>query len=391
MLLFDKQSSDTESNLNYTVYRYLAVMLACCSPADSQFKETLDTLRFATRASAIVNNAKQGVDQIVTGRSLLLQPPTPISLRLHSLQYSKTFFLLSYIASSDLPPFVCYSCGAVNPCGSEAILPTSPKGTKRERDACGNVEFDGNQSLKQFDDDLEEEEEEEDNDSEGSSDDEDDEDKENNGVKGKGNDETWRLAGQTSARLANGADNIATNLFRSGSLDKKKIISSYYSGGCHTGLRDQCSPVKPEKCLSPLQIHVDLPAATVAHLSPAALQLPSPASSVQYRSPTRPLSLSPVPEMLSTSVLLATLDARANEIHVLNRKLQRSEAERLVAENRLKTLQGKFLQSQTDHEENAKPKKRRTVIQRMVEAVSCNVDKRNVYSPRGKVMSPRAF
>jgi hypothetical protein len=366
-------------------------MLACCSPADSQFKETLDTLRFATRASAIVNNAKQGVDQIVTGRSLPLHPPTSSSPS--SLNFFKIFFSLSYIASPDLPPFVCYSCGAVNPCGSEAIPPASPKGTKRERDACGNVEFDGNQSLKQFDDDLEEEEE--DIDSEGSSDDEgdnrDDEDKENSCVKGKGTDETWRLAGQSSARAANGADNIATNLFRSGSLDKKKIISSYYSGACHTGLRDQCSPAKPEKCLSPLQIHVDLPVVSVAHLSPAALQVPSPASSLQYRSPTRPLSLSPVPEMLSTSVLLATLDARANEIHVLNRKLQRSEAERLVAENRLKTLQGKFLQSQTDHEENAKPKKRRTVIQRMVEAVSCNVDKRNVYSPRGKVMSPRAF
>ena len=42
-------------------------MLACCSPADSQFKETLDTLRFAGRASAIVNNAKQNRDEISTG------------------------------------------------------------------------------------------------------------------------------------------------------------------------------------------------------------------------------------------------------------------------------------------------------------------------------------
>ena len=298
---------------------------------------------------------------------------------------------------------MCYSCGAVNPCGSEAIPPSSPKGTKRERDTCDNVEFDANQSLKQFDDDNEEEEEEEeeDDDSEGSSDDEDDnrddEDKENHGVKGKGkgsvNDETWRLTGQSSARIANGADNIATNLFRSSSGDKKKIVL----GACQTGMRDQCtpakvslSPQKPEKGISPLQIRVDLPAVSVAHLSPATL-LSSPTSSVQYRSPTRPLSLSPIPEMISTSVLLATLETRANEIHVLNRKLQRSEAERLVAENRLRTLQGKFLQIQTDREENAKPKKRKTVIQRVVEAVSCNVDRRNVYSPKGKVMSPRAF
>lgn len=299
--------------------------------------------------------------------------------------HTKTFSASTDSLSSDLPPFVCYSCGAVNPCGSETIPPTSPKGTKRERDVCGNIEFDANQSLRQFDNDNEEEEGEEDDSSEGSSDD--DEDKENNGVKGKGNDETWRLAGQTSSRLDNGADNIATNLFRSGSLDKKKVIS----GACHTVLRDQCSPVKPEKCLSPLQIHVDLLPSSVVYISPAANHIPSPASSIQYRSPTRPLSLSPVPEMLSTSVLLATLDARANEIHVLNRKLQRSEAERLVAENRLRTLQGKFLQSQTDREESAKPKKRKTVIQRVVDAVSCNVDTKNVYSPKGTMMSPRAF
>lgn len=42
-------------------------MLACCSPADLQFKETVDTLRFATRASAIVNNAKQNLDKIMGG------------------------------------------------------------------------------------------------------------------------------------------------------------------------------------------------------------------------------------------------------------------------------------------------------------------------------------
>lgn len=49
-------------------------MLACCSPADLQFKETVDTLRFATRASAIVNNAKQNLDKIMEGNctSLLL-------------------------------------------------------------------------------------------------------------------------------------------------------------------------------------------------------------------------------------------------------------------------------------------------------------------------------
>ena len=46
-----------------------AVMLACCSPADTQFKETVDTLRFAGRASAIVNNAKQNRDETITGKS----------------------------------------------------------------------------------------------------------------------------------------------------------------------------------------------------------------------------------------------------------------------------------------------------------------------------------
>ena len=46
-------------------------MLACCSPADTQFKETLDTLRFAGRAAAIVNNAKQNRDEIITGTQII--------------------------------------------------------------------------------------------------------------------------------------------------------------------------------------------------------------------------------------------------------------------------------------------------------------------------------
>jgi hypothetical protein len=54
----------------------LAVMLACCSPADLQFKETVDTLRFATRASAIVNNAKQNLDKIMEGKFISFQLQT---------------------------------------------------------------------------------------------------------------------------------------------------------------------------------------------------------------------------------------------------------------------------------------------------------------------------
>ena len=39
------------------------VMLACASPADVNFEETLNTLRFASRASTIVNNAQVNIDE----------------------------------------------------------------------------------------------------------------------------------------------------------------------------------------------------------------------------------------------------------------------------------------------------------------------------------------
>jgi hypothetical protein len=39
------------------------VMLACASPADTNFEETLNTLRFASRASTIVNNATINIDE----------------------------------------------------------------------------------------------------------------------------------------------------------------------------------------------------------------------------------------------------------------------------------------------------------------------------------------
>lgn len=39
------------------------VMLACASPADVNFEETLNTLRFASRASTIVNNAHVNIDE----------------------------------------------------------------------------------------------------------------------------------------------------------------------------------------------------------------------------------------------------------------------------------------------------------------------------------------
>lgn len=326
---------------------------------------------------------------------------------------------------------MCYSCGAVNPCDPEALPPPSPKGTKRDRDVHGATEPYANQSIRQFDDDNEEDDDESDRSSDDADEDEngEDEDKENacfrenekEKVKRSGSDDMRRLKVLTAARFANGVDNIASNLFRSDWEDKENMTSAaLYTGvkkdkctpakpfrsvgkkdkctpakACRTGEKsDKCTPAKgplaSEQCRPPLQIPVDVPPISIPHHSPTALQVSS-LPSVQYRSPTRPLSLSPVPEMLSTSVLLATLETRANEIHMLHRKLQRSEAERLVAENRLKTLQAKFLQTQTDREENSKPKKRKTVIQRVVEAVSCNVDRKNVYSPKGKVMSPRAF
>jgi hypothetical protein len=49
----------------------LTVMIACVSPADTNFEETLNTLRFASRTSCIVNNASMskdyGADGAMTG------------------------------------------------------------------------------------------------------------------------------------------------------------------------------------------------------------------------------------------------------------------------------------------------------------------------------------
>jgi hypothetical protein len=40
----------------------MTVMIACASPADSNFEETLNTLRFASRALNIVNSARINID-----------------------------------------------------------------------------------------------------------------------------------------------------------------------------------------------------------------------------------------------------------------------------------------------------------------------------------------
>jgi hypothetical protein len=41
----------------------MTVLLACISPADTNYEETLNTLRFADRASSVVNNAKVNIDE----------------------------------------------------------------------------------------------------------------------------------------------------------------------------------------------------------------------------------------------------------------------------------------------------------------------------------------
>ena len=39
-------------------------MLACCSPADTNQEESLNTIRFAERASCIINNVSVNKDEI---------------------------------------------------------------------------------------------------------------------------------------------------------------------------------------------------------------------------------------------------------------------------------------------------------------------------------------
>jgi hypothetical protein len=43
-------------------------MLACCSPADSQHDETMNTLRFAQGTRKIVNTVTMDVQEIAQGR-----------------------------------------------------------------------------------------------------------------------------------------------------------------------------------------------------------------------------------------------------------------------------------------------------------------------------------
>lgn len=51
----------------FFIYIQIAVILACISPADTQIKETLNTLRFAQRASAIINHANMKCEKTSQG------------------------------------------------------------------------------------------------------------------------------------------------------------------------------------------------------------------------------------------------------------------------------------------------------------------------------------
>lgn len=110
----------------------------------------------------------------------------------------------------------------------------------------------------------------------------------------------------------------------------------------------------------------------------------SNATPMRVFSPGRSPLCSPNTQSLSTTALLAKLHEKANEISQLQKKLQRSETERMIAENRLKVFQGKYPTHQTKNEEGMASKKRKTIIQRVASAVSCTTAKSSAYSPKGR-------
>ena len=409
-------------------------MLACCSPADSQFKETLDTLRFATRTSSIFNNAKQNLDEIVRGKSHIsihdFRHRTIHSIYLDKKCTESNFRNvsdLSYgVLRTDLPPFVCYSCGAVNPCGSEPSFEpkTALKGLKRGRE---EDLIDGTpQVMKTFDDDDEAEE------------------------GGEEDDETIRfevstdIIGSVEVETEMMVDLIPAVMSPNGDLENKNecvddipamvsqkgdLYDMAYKGGFKEQENTVINPffkkirnmkniginadsnkenkligISPSKILevtSPNAMGTNLrsPLSTIQNPSPSiyAKSISSPpinfrlsplqdsnATPMRVFSPGRSPLRSPNPQSLSTASLLAKLDERANEIFQLQKKLQRSETERMIAEKRLKVLQGKYPTHQTKNEEGMASKKRKTIIQRVASAVSCTTAKSSAYSPKGR-------
>lgn len=83
------------------------VMLACASPADTNFEETLNTLRFASRASTIVNNAQVNIDEsdlvMDDGRAL---PPSVakelVFLRTQNMTLQQQVDAMSSIMTDDV-------------------------------------------------------------------------------------------------------------------------------------------------------------------------------------------------------------------------------------------------------------------------------------------------